>query len=129
MPELEAHSLYGTQMAKATKKWFDDQNRKALILMEDSWASTGHWAQKWHSNGESAADDMGRSITKLMESSIMGQPFTGADICGELGESDQELCARWHIVGSFYPFSRNYKSYDVPEQPPYNFTDVYEDGV
>ena len=50
---------------------------------------------------------------------MFGIHLTGADICGYFGDTNPELCARWHVVGAFQPFSRNQNSYSSIPQEPY----------
>jgi alpha-glucosidase (family GH31 glycosyl hydrolase) len=66
---------------------------------------------------------MGYSVTGIMMHNILGIPLAGSDICGFMLNTTAELCARWHIVGSFYPFSRNHNGWNSISQEPYVFTD------
>lgn len=72
---------------------------------------------------------MGYSVTGTMAHNIAGIPLVGADICGFIGDTSAELCARWYTVGAFYPFSRNHNAMGAAPQLPWNFNTVYQGTV
>lgn len=42
---------------------------------------------------------------------MFGIPHVGADVCGFFGEKrDDEMCARWIQLATFYPFARAHQN-------------------
>lgn len=106
--ELDAHSLFGTMQVKASHEWFQMQGKRTMIIERSSFAGIGKFGSRWLGDNFSQYKYMGYSVTGVMMHNVIGIPLAGADICGFIGDTNADLCARWYQVGAFYPFSRNH---------------------
>jgi len=92
-----------------------------MIIGRSSFSGLGKFGQTWLGDNFSEAADMGYSTTGVMAANIGGIPLSGADICGDIGNSSAILCTRWYVNGAFYPFSRNHNMLGNSNQEPWAF--------
>ena len=56
-------------------------------------------------------------------------PFIGSDICGfntyatDIKEI-ADVCTKWHLLGSLYPFARNHNQNATLPHEPFQFKDI-----
>jgi len=82
----------------------------------------GRFSAHWSGDNGAYWEYLQASIPGNFNFQIFGIPFVGADICGFIGSTNEELCARWSALGAFYPFSRNH--HDHGAQEPYLWESV-----
>ena len=107
--QLDTHSLFGISEIKVTHEWFQNSRKNRTFIIErSSYAGMGKWASRWLGDNFSEEKFMKLSVSGIMQMSMFGIPLSGSDICGFLGDTNEDLCTKWHYVGAFYPFSRNH---------------------
>uniref|UniRef100_A0A8C9TBY6 Maltase n=1 Tax=Scleropages formosus TaxID=113540 RepID=A0A8C9TBY6_SCLFO len=116
----DVHSLYGYSMVLATevalKKVFG--NNRSLMLTRSSFPGVGKYSGHWLGDNAATWNDIKWAIPGMLEFSLFGVPYIGADICGFFDDVSEELCRRWMQVGAFYPFSRNHNAQNYKPQDP-----------
>lgn len=123
--EFDYHNRFPRDQAKITKDAFTDT--RPFIISSGSVASQGQFGASFNGNNYSTEQDMKQSVHDLYMSNIYGMPFSGSDVCGYHGKSNNELCTRWYMLAAVQPFSRNGASLNSPNQGPYDFTGVVPD--
>lgn len=115
------HNIYSQLEARATYKALVQIRRKRpFIISRATSPGQSAWSGHWSGDISSSWEDMKLSIPNMLSFGMYGFPLIGADICGFNGNTTVELCARWHALGAFYPFSRNHNTDDGIDQDPFS---------
>ncbi|XP_029818190.1 sucrase-isomaltase, intestinal [Manacus vitellinus] len=116
---FDVHSLYGWSQARPTLEALHEATQeRGIVITRSTYPSSGRWAGHWLGDNTAAWDQLGTSIVGMMDFSLFGISYTGADICGFFRDSEYELCLRWTQLGAFYPYSRNHNEKGTRRQDP-----------
>ncbi|XP_041323927.1 sucrase-isomaltase, intestinal [Pyrgilauda ruficollis] len=100
---------------------------RGIIISRSTYPSSGRWVGHWLGDNTAAWDQLHKSIIGMMEFSLFGISYTGADICGFFKDSQYELCVRWMQLGAFYPYSRNHNEKGTRRQDPASWDDKFKE--
>ncbi|KAG2796611.1 Alpha-glucosidase, partial [Phytophthora cactorum] len=123
--QYDTHNLYGISESIMTNAVLEElTNKRSFVLSRSTFPGSGVHVAHWTGDNATTWNDLRWSIPAILKFGLFGIPMVGADICGFLGASDMELCARWTASGSFYPFARNHNNLDSPDQETYVWPEV-----
>ncbi|KAM4742529.1 sucrase-isomaltase, intestinal [Anableps anableps] len=115
----DVHNLYGWSHTKPTfDALLEVTGNRGIVVTRSTYPTSGKWAGHWLGDNNASWDQLYKSIIGMMEFSLFGIPYTGADICGFFNKAEYEMCLRWMQLGAFYPYSRNHNGKGNPRQDP-----------
>ncbi|ELK13785.1 Maltase-glucoamylase, intestinal [Pteropus alecto] len=123
----DVHSLYGWSQTRPTYEAVQEvTGQRGVVITRSTFPSSGRWGGHWLGDNTAAWDQLRKSIIGMMEFSLFGISYTGADICGFFGDAEYEMCVRWMQLGAFYPFSRNHNNIGTRRQDPVAWNSTFE---
>jgi len=120
--EHDVHGLNSLLQNAATHKYLQTKSKLPFILTRASSFGLGRFSAHWSGDNGAYWEYLQASIPGNFNFQIFGIPFVGADICGFMDGTNEELCARWMQLGSLYPFARNHHELESRDQEPWTFT-------
>ncbi|KAK2912661.1 sucrase-isomaltase, intestinal-like [Channa argus] len=125
----DVHNLYGWSHTKPTyDALLKVTGKRGVVVTRSTYPSSGKWAGHWLGDNFSRWDQLFKSIIGMMEFSLFGISYTGADICGFFNTAEYEMCLRWMQLGAFYPYSRNHNGKGSPRQDPVSWNATFSNA-
>nr|XP_032653105.1 lysosomal alpha-glucosidase isoform X3 [Chelonoidis abingdonii] len=124
------HSLYGlTEAIASHDALVKVRGKRPFVISRSTFAGHGRFAGHWSGDVRSSWEQLYYSIPEVLLFNLYGVPLVGADVCGFLGDTSEELCVRWTQLGAFYPFMRNHNDHGNKPQEPYAFSPAAQEAM
>jgi alpha-glucosidase len=123
VPHESVRNLYAQQECRATRSFLESAQpeRRAFVLSRSGHAGIQRHAALWTGDNASRWSHLRQSLPMLLNLSLSGVAFCGADIGGFAWNCTPELYARWIQIGSLYPLARTHSMLWVRRQEPWRF--------
>jgi alpha-glucosidase len=121
------HNVFGMQMARAT---FEGEKKlrpakRPFVLTRAGFAGVQRFSAVWTGDNYASWDQMAMTIPMLLNMSVSGIPFVGADVGGFNDRPTPELYSRWLEAAALTPFLRSHSVGWAGNKEPWEYGDEY----
>ncbi len=114
------HNVYGMEMARASREgMLRNGNGRPFVITRAGYAGIQRYALVWTGDNSSSWEHLNDSVQMLLNLSLSGVAYCGADVGGFLDNCTPELFVRWLQLGVFTPFFRNHSNTGTNRQEPW----------
>jgi len=121
----EWHNLYGLYFHRATAEGLRRRspggNLRPFVLSRSFFAGTQTAGAIWTGDNAAEWSHLAVAAPMLLQLSVGGVPFVGADVGGFFGNPEPELLIRWYQAGAFQPFFRAHAHIETKRREPWVF--------
>ncbi len=117
------HNLYGMQMARATFEGLSklEPNKRPFVLSRAGFSGVQRYAAVWTGDNTATWEHLRLSLPMLLNMSVSGIPFVGADVGGYSDNPSPELFARWMQAAALLPLFRPHAEKGTIDKEPWKF--------
>ncbi|MEM7629300.1 MAG: TIM-barrel domain-containing protein [Planctomycetota bacterium] len=112
------HNAYGMQLSRAARdgQLLGAPDRRPFTLSRAGHLGGQRYTMNWSGDNRANWYHVDISIQNVLNQGLSGQPWSGPDIGGYLGDIEPGMFSRWLGIGAMLPFSRGHTSGD--DSPP-----------
>lgn len=118
------HNTYGFYHAMATYEGHlkrSENVARPFVLTRSFFAGSQRFAAVWSGDNQAKWSHLQASVIHMLQSSMSGMPFVGADVGGFFNEPEPQLAKRWYQLGVLYPFFRGHSHEQTQRREPWKF--------
>ncbi|KAJ4952968.1 hypothetical protein NE237_029800 [Protea cynaroides] len=123
------HNVYGTLMARSTNGGMKlaDENRRPFVLTRAGFIGGQRYAATWTGDNLSTWEHLHMSVSMVLQLGLSGQPLSGPDIGGFVGNATPKLFGKWLGIGAMFPFCRGHSEMGTIDHEPWSFGEECEE--
>jgi alpha-glucosidase len=127
-PHLLYHNAYGRLMVEASYNGIKAANpdKRPFLLTRANILGGQRYAATWTGDNYAGWDHLKLSVPMSLTLGLSGQPFSGPDIGGFLGNTSGDLWANWLGFATFMPFARGHACAGTNNKEPWAYGEAIE---
>jgi alpha-glucosidase len=125
----KGRNVYGYQMSRATYEGAKAglKGKRPFNLTRAAFSGIQRYAAVWTGDNIATDEHMMLGVRLVNSMGLTGIAFAGYDVGGFIGNSNEQLFARWIQIGAFSPFFRGHSMINSRDSEPWAYGEEVEE--